>query len=90
MRKLRLDFVELAAPSPFSLPLMEERLREQSTTEKLADRLARVIADAEAALAERTGASKRTVVPPAAAPESKADSSRRTDARRRPGGSAEG
>ncbi len=51
MRKLRLDFVELAVPSPFSLPLMVERFREQLTTEKLADRLARIVADAEAALA---------------------------------------
>ncbi|MCU0918848.1 MAG: ligase-associated DNA damage response DEXH box helicase [Burkholderiaceae bacterium] len=52
MRKLRLDFVELAAPSPFSLPLMVERFREQLTTEKLADRLARILKDAEAALAK--------------------------------------
>ena len=52
MRKLRLDFVELAAPSPFSLPLMVERFREQLTTEKLADRLARILKDAEAALQE--------------------------------------
>ena len=50
MRKLRLDFVELAAPSPFSLPLMVERFREQLTTEKLADRLARILKDAEMAL----------------------------------------
>jgi ATP-dependent Lhr-like helicase len=50
MRKLRLDFVELATPSPFSLPLMVERFREQLTTEKLADRLARILKDAEAAL----------------------------------------
>ncbi|MBS1175598.1 MAG: dead/h associated domain protein [Proteobacteria bacterium] len=52
MRKLRLDFVELAAPSPFSLPLIVERFREQLTTEKLADRLARILKDAEAALQE--------------------------------------
>jgi ATP-dependent helicase Lhr and Lhr-like helicase len=45
-----LDLVELAAPSPFSLPLMVERLREQLSTEGLADRLARLLADAEAAL----------------------------------------
>jgi ATP-dependent Lhr-like helicase len=51
MRKLRLDFVELAVPSPFSLPLMVERFREQLTTEKLADRLARILKDSEAALA---------------------------------------
>ncbi|WP_119291808.1 ligase-associated DNA damage response DEXH box helicase [Azohydromonas sediminis] len=45
-----LDFVELAAPSPFALPLMVERLREQLTTEKLKDRLARILAEAEAAV----------------------------------------
>jgi ATP-dependent Lhr-like helicase len=46
------DIVELRAPSPFSLPLMVERLREQLTTEKLADRLQRLLAQGEAALAE--------------------------------------
>jgi len=50
MRRLCREAVDLAAPSPFSLPLMVERFREQLTTEKLADRLARVLADAEAAL----------------------------------------
>ncbi len=47
---LPLDLVELKAPSPFALPLMVERLREQLTTEKLEDRLARLLAEAEAAL----------------------------------------
>ena len=51
MRRLRRDTVDLAAPSPFSLPLMVERFREQLSTEKLADRLARMLAEAEAALA---------------------------------------
>jgi len=51
MRKLQLQWVELAATSPFSLPLMVERFREQFTTEKLAERLARILQDAEAALA---------------------------------------
>jgi ATP-dependent Lhr-like helicase len=41
------DFVELKVPSPFSLPLMVERFRETLTNEKLADRLARIIRDAE-------------------------------------------
>ncbi len=39
--------VTLASPSPFALPLMIERLREQLTTEKLKDRLLRLIAEAE-------------------------------------------
>jgi ATP-dependent helicase Lhr and Lhr-like helicase len=59
MRKLRLDFVELATPSPFSLPLMVERFREQLTTEKLADRLARILKDAEAALQVPAGPPRR-------------------------------
>ena len=47
MAALHVDFVALKAPSPFSLPLMVERLREKLSTEKLADRLARIIKDAE-------------------------------------------
>jgi ATP-dependent Lhr-like helicase len=43
----RLEFVELKAPSPFSLPLMVERLREKLSNEKLADRLERIVRDAE-------------------------------------------
>ncbi len=44
---LSIERVELKAPSPFSLPLMVERLREKLSTEKLADRLARIVRDAE-------------------------------------------
>ena len=47
MVSLRIEFVELKAPSPFCLPLMVERFREKLSTEKLADRLARIIKDAE-------------------------------------------
>jgi ATP-dependent Lhr-like helicase len=50
MRRLKLQFVELAVPSPFSLPLMVERFREQLTTEKLADRLARLLQEAHSVL----------------------------------------
>ncbi len=46
------DLVDLKAPSPFCLPLMVERLREQLSTEKLKDRLDRMLAASEAALAE--------------------------------------
>ena len=42
--------VTLAAPSPFALALMVERFREQLSTEKLADRLARIVADAQVVL----------------------------------------
>ncbi|MFN9745260.1 MAG: ligase-associated DNA damage response DEXH box helicase [Betaproteobacteria bacterium] len=48
--------VALAAPSPFALPLMIERLREQLSTEKLKDRLERLVAEGEAALAAPGGA----------------------------------
>lgn len=51
MAALPVAWVDLKAPSPFSLPLMVERLREQLTTEKMKDRLERMLADAEAALA---------------------------------------
>jgi ATP-dependent Lhr-like helicase len=47
MRGQRVEAVELEAPSPFALPLMVERFREQLSTEKMADRLARIIADME-------------------------------------------
>lgn len=53
MRAQTAEFVELKAPSPFSLPLMVERFRETLSNEKLTDRLARIIRDAEAA-ADRT------------------------------------
>ena len=49
---LPLDMVELRAPSPFALPLLVERLREQLSTEKLKDRLDRLLAESEAALVE--------------------------------------
>lgn len=49
MRSQRIDDVALPAPSPFALPLMVERFREKLTTEKLKDRLARIIRDAERA-----------------------------------------
>lgn len=51
MASLPLELVDLPAPSPFALPLMVERLREKLSTEKLKDRLDRMLADAESALA---------------------------------------
>lgn len=48
-----MDLVELQAPSPFALALMVERLREQLTTERLKDRLERLLAHAEEVLADR-------------------------------------
>ncbi|MCW5633244.1 MAG: hypothetical protein KIT17_07890 [Rubrivivax sp.] len=49
MAALPLARVELRAPSPFALPLMVERLREQLSTEKLKDRIDRLLAEAEEA-----------------------------------------
>jgi ATP-dependent Lhr-like helicase len=40
-------WVALSRPSPFSFPLMVERLREQLSTEKLADRVARMLQEAQ-------------------------------------------
>ncbi|MBT9487341.1 MAG: ligase-associated DNA damage response DEXH box helicase [Rubrivivax sp.] len=47
-----LDLVPLRSASPFCLPLMVERLREQLSTEKLNDRLQRLLAEAEQALTD--------------------------------------
>jgi ATP-dependent Lhr-like helicase len=47
MRSSTLELVELRAPSPFALALMVERLREELSTEKLKDRLDRILAQAE-------------------------------------------
>ncbi len=47
MREQRLVFVELAVPSPFALPLMVERFREKLSTEKLKDRLERMLTEME-------------------------------------------
>lgn len=46
----RIDFVALRWPSPMSLPLMVERFREKLTTEKLNERLERMLKDMNAAL----------------------------------------
>jgi ATP-dependent Lhr-like helicase len=56
LRAKRVQPVSLAAPSPFALALMVERFREQLSTEKLADRLARIVAQAEQALQVPAGA----------------------------------
>jgi ATP-dependent Lhr-like helicase len=63
---LPLALVELKAPSPFALPLMVERLREQLTTEKLKDRLDRLLAEAEAQLDAPVSAPTRRKRRPAA------------------------
>ncbi len=47
MREQRVVFVDLKVPSPFALPLMVERFREKLSTEKLKDRLDRMLKDME-------------------------------------------
>jgi ATP-dependent Lhr-like helicase len=49
LRGLKLVSVQLERPGPFAFPLMIERLREQVSTEKLADRVARMVRELEAA-----------------------------------------
>ena len=48
-RSQRIAFVVLAVPSPFALPLMVERYREKLSTEKLKDRIERLVKDMERA-----------------------------------------
>ena len=47
MRASRPVYRHLQQPTPFAFPLLVERLREQLTTEKLADRIGRMVADLE-------------------------------------------
>jgi len=47
LRALRLDYRHLQQPTPFAFPLLVERLREQVSTEELADRVARMVAELE-------------------------------------------
>ena len=49
MRRRRLVYMRPARFTPFSFPLMVERLREAVSTEKLADRVKRLLAELEAA-----------------------------------------
>ena len=49
MQDKSLELVTLKRPSPFAFPLMVERFRESSSSEKLSDRIARMVADLEKA-----------------------------------------
>lgn len=59
MQRLDVALVELRVPSPFALPLMVERFREELSTEKLADRLQRIVGEAEAELARPATSPRR-------------------------------
>jgi ATP-dependent Lhr-like helicase len=54
MAAQEVDLVDLRVPSPFALPLMVERFREELSTEKLADRLQRILAEAQDVLDDTT------------------------------------
>jgi len=83
MAAQRIETVDLAVPSPFCLPLMVERFREQVSTEKLSDRLERILKDAARALGDEQPQS----VPVRGAPQAEAEEavtlSRRAVASRR-------
>ncbi len=64
LRSWTVDAVELAVPSPFALALMVERFREELSTEKLKDRLDRILAQAEAALEPEADQGQARVDPP--------------------------
>ena len=51
MRGQQVEFVDLTVPSPFALPLMVERFREKLSTEKLRDRIDRMLLDMERVVA---------------------------------------
>ncbi|SUD67702.1 DEAD/DEAH box helicase [Pseudomonas putida] len=53
MSKLRLDVRELQRPGPLAFTLLVEGMRETLTTEKLADRIARMVADLEQAASRK-------------------------------------
>ena len=55
MRQQKVAYVDLAVPSPFALPLMVERFREKLSTEKLKDRLDRMLKDMERAAEHEEG-----------------------------------
>ena len=44
-----LERIELSRPSPFSFPLLVERMRERLSTEKLSQRVAKLLAELERA-----------------------------------------
>lgn len=49
LRKKTLHLMQIKRPTPFAFPLLVERFRESSSSEKLADRIARMVADLEKA-----------------------------------------
>jgi ATP-dependent Lhr-like helicase len=56
MRAMALVYRHLQQPTPFAFPLLVERLREQVSTEDLADRIARMVDELEQRAAETDAA----------------------------------
>lgn len=54
MRALTLDVHAIQRATPFAFPLLVERFRESLSSEKLADRIARMVKDLEAAVVKGT------------------------------------
>ena len=80
------ETVDLKMPSPFSLPLMVERFREQVSTEKLSDRLERILRDAARELGDDAAQTvSRSRVGAGAAQGTSAASGRPAAGRRRSG-----
>lgn len=52
LQSKRLQLMHINRPTPFAFPLLVERFRESSSSEKLADRIARMVADLEKAAGE--------------------------------------
>ena len=49
LQQKKLQLMQIKRPTPFAFPLLVERFRESSSSEKLADRIARMVADLEKA-----------------------------------------
>ena len=52
LQSKQLQLMQIKRPTPFAFPLLVERFRESSSSEKLADRIARMVADLEKAAGE--------------------------------------
>lgn len=61
LQRKKLQLVPIKRPTPFAFPLLVERLRESLSSEKLADRIARMVADLEKAAGAGSYTPKETV-----------------------------
>ena len=61
LQRKKLQLMPIKRPTPFAFPLLVERLRESLSSEKLADRIARMVADLEKAAGAGSYTPKETV-----------------------------